>query len=190
MLVIVSWVSFWIDPNSTAARVLLGITSLLTMSRQISSINSTLPPVSYIKAVDVWTGCCLIFVFSALIEFAVVNYVSRADAARMGIRRRRPTMIGARKKYDSCKDSGIDSSDLEDAGEYAKSLGNYAGVNYLRKGRKRTRNSSFWNFWYSRLTTRSKKIDVFSRIFFPLLFAVFNAFYWTKYLFRDELYEI
>lgn len=36
MLVIVSWVSFWIDPNSTAARVLLGVTSLLTMSRQNS----------------------------------------------------------------------------------------------------------------------------------------------------------
>ena len=50
MLVIVSWVSFWIDSNSTAARVLLGVTSLLTMSRQNSGINASLPPVSYTKA--------------------------------------------------------------------------------------------------------------------------------------------
>lgn len=183
MLVIVSWVSFWIDPNSTAARVLLGITSLLTMSRQISSINTTLPPVSYIKAVDVWTGCCLIFIFSALIEFAVVNYVSRADATRMGVRRRRPTMIGARKKYDSGKDSGIDSSDIEEAaGAYHKSSG-YS----VKASKKKAKKFQLFNWWHSRFITRSKKIDVGSRIGFPLLFALFNAFYWTKYLFREEL---
>lgn len=42
--------------------------------------------------------------------------------------------------------------------------------------------------WLNRFPTRSKKIDVLSRIGFPLLFAVFNAFYWTTYLFvgRDD----
>lgn len=77
------------DPNSAAARVALGVTSLLTMSRQISSINASLPPVSYTKAVDVWTGACLTFVFGALLEFAVVNYVSRQDAHRADRKRKR-----------------------------------------------------------------------------------------------------
>ena len=80
MLVIVSWVSFWLDPNAIPARVSLGVTTLLTMATQISGINASLPQVSYIKAVDVWTECCLTFVFGALLEFAFVNYASRCDA--------------------------------------------------------------------------------------------------------------
>ena len=49
MLVIVSWVSFWLDARSVPARVALGVTTLLTMSTQTSSINQSLPPVSYTK---------------------------------------------------------------------------------------------------------------------------------------------
>jgi anionic glutamate receptor len=65
MLVIVSWVSFWLDHTAVVARVSLGVTTLLTMATQSSSINSSLPPVSYSKAIDVWTGACLTFVFGA-----------------------------------------------------------------------------------------------------------------------------
>lgn len=36
MLVVVSWVSFWLDPTSIPARVSLGVTTLLTMATQIS----------------------------------------------------------------------------------------------------------------------------------------------------------
>ena len=54
MLVIVSWVSFWLDPHAVPARVALGVTTLLTMSTQTASINSALPPVAYTKAIDVW----------------------------------------------------------------------------------------------------------------------------------------
>ena len=35
MLVIVSWVSFWLDNRSVPARVALGVTTLLTMSTQV-----------------------------------------------------------------------------------------------------------------------------------------------------------
>ncbi|TRY69062.1 hypothetical protein TCAL_04138, partial [Tigriopus californicus] len=83
MLVIVSWVSFWLDPNAVPARVSLGVTTLLTMSTQTASINNSLPPVAYTKAIDVWTGVCVTFVFSALLEYALVNYASRSDAQRL-----------------------------------------------------------------------------------------------------------
>ena len=49
MIVCVSWMSFWLDHKSAPARVALTITTLLAMSTTTSSINASMPPVSYIK---------------------------------------------------------------------------------------------------------------------------------------------
>ena len=81
LLVILSWVSFWVDPKAVPARVSLGVTCVLTMTTQSSGIRQTLPPVSYVKAIDVWMMVCLLFVFAALLEFAFVNVsIRRTDA--------------------------------------------------------------------------------------------------------------
>lgn len=67
----------------------IGVTTLLTMATQTSGINASLPPVSYTKAIDVWTGVCLTFVFGALLEFALVNYASRSDMHRENMKKQR-----------------------------------------------------------------------------------------------------
>jgi len=198
MLVIVSWVSFWIDPNSSAARVVLGIISLMTMSRQISSINSSLPPVSYTKAVDVWTGACLLFVFSALMEFAVVNYVSRHDrhqgkraqaaAAFQGTKRKRVTKWDIDSKNN---DSGCESDDIDQLMQPQNGLMDFTQP--YPKPRKipvTDSNPGFIRRWLDKFPTRSKRVDVISRVTFPLVFAAFNILYWIKYLFRDDLKDV
>ena len=77
MTVSVSWMSFWLDHKAVPARVALGVTTLLAMSTTQASIQNSLPPVAYTKAIDVWSGVGVVFVFSALLEYALVNYASR-----------------------------------------------------------------------------------------------------------------
>ncbi|GFY46511.1 glycine receptor subunit alphaZ1 [Trichonephila inaurata madagascariensis] len=74
LIVVMSWISFWIRPEAIPARVTLGVTSLLTLATQNTQSQSSLPPVSYVKAIDVWMSSCTVFVFMSLMEFAVVNH--------------------------------------------------------------------------------------------------------------------
>ena len=77
LIVVLSWVSFWLDLEATPARISLGVLTVLTMTTQSSSVHDSLPKVSYVKAIDVWTATCLIFVFSSLLEFACINVLTR-----------------------------------------------------------------------------------------------------------------
>jgi hypothetical protein len=60
--------------------VSIGLLTVLTMTTQSTGASSSLPKVSYVKAIDIWFSMCLIFVFTGLLEFAVVNVVSRKQA--------------------------------------------------------------------------------------------------------------
>ncbi|KAI8504182.1 hypothetical protein Bbelb_182500 [Branchiostoma belcheri] len=82
LLVILSWVSFWVNHESVPARVTLGITTVLTMTTLTSAARSSLPKISYIKAIDVYMVMCFLFVFAALLEYAAVNFQSNQRARR------------------------------------------------------------------------------------------------------------
>lgn len=51
-----------------------GITTVLTMTTISTGVRSSLPRISYVKAIDIYLVMCFIFVFAALLEYAVVNY--------------------------------------------------------------------------------------------------------------------
>ncbi|XP_045779485.1 glutamate-gated chloride channel isoform X7 [Maniola jurtina] len=165
MLVIVSWVSFWLDQGAVPARVSLGVTTLLTMATQSSGINASLPPVSYTKAIDVWTGVCLTFVFGALLEFALVNYASRSDMHRENMKKSRREMEAA-----ASMDAASDLLDTDSNTTFAMVRQCEIHMSPPRKNCCR--------LWMSKFPTRSKRIDVISRITFPLVFALFNLAYW------------
>ena len=39
-----------------------------------TGVRSSLPRISYVKAIDIYLLTCFIFVFAALLEYAAVNY--------------------------------------------------------------------------------------------------------------------
>ncbi|XP_044741776.1 glutamate-gated chloride channel isoform X3 [Chrysoperla carnea] len=196
MLVIVSWVSFWLDQGAVPARVSLGVTTLLTMATQTSGINASLPPVSYTKAIDVWTGICLTFVFGALLEFALVNYASRSDMHRENLKKQRREM-----EHQASLDATSDLMETDSNTTFAmKPLVRHPGdpINMEKRGPYEFHHDNINEItmqqqqrhccrtWLSKFPTRSKRIDVISRIVFPLVFALFNLVYWSTYLFREE----
>ncbi|KAL4230129.1 ligand-gated ion channel [Mactra antiquata] len=82
LIVMLSWLSFWLNVDAVPARISLGILTVLTMTTQRSMSNTSLPRVSYVKAIDVWMAVCLCFVFTALLEYACVNVLARSIQTR------------------------------------------------------------------------------------------------------------
>lgn len=94
LIVIISWLSFWINPDNVPARISLAISTFLTLHTASTSeyltlkmfirnsyeffaivIKTSLPPVSYLRAVDVWLFFCQAAVFMTLIEFVLLHAI-------------------------------------------------------------------------------------------------------------------
>uniref|UniRef100_UPI0040747551 Gamma-aminobutyric acid receptor subunit beta-3,Green fluorescent protein n=1 Tax=Homo sapiens TaxID=9606 RepID=UPI0040747551 len=82
LITILSWVSFWINYDASAARVALGITTVLTMTTINTHLRETLPKIPYVKAIDMYLMGCFVFVFLALLEYAFVNYIFFSQPGR------------------------------------------------------------------------------------------------------------
>ncbi|MCP9262673.1 hypothetical protein DINM_006033 [Dirofilaria immitis] len=73
LTIFISWVSFSLGPRAIPARTMLGVNALLAMIFQFGNIMRNLPRVSYIKAIDVWMLVSMTFIFSSLIELAIIG---------------------------------------------------------------------------------------------------------------------
>ncbi|CAH1772226.1 unnamed protein product [Owenia fusiformis] len=159
LIVILSWVAFWISIDAIPARVTIGLLTVLTMTTQSTGARSQLPRVSYIKAIDVWMSTCLLFVFASLLEFAVVNVFSRKEM------RRNRTLNGNRKlkeehvTIEQIKVVTRNGRDFKEVKEKRP---------FVRDGEGRN---------------RARYIDKLARKMFPLSFVLFNLIYWLTYKF-------
>jgi len=186
MTVSVSWMSFWLDHKAVPARVALGVTTLLAMSTTQASIQNSLPPVAYTKAIDVWSGVCVFFVFSALLEYALVNYASRSDAQRSVKQKERKKQELERQVFngDSYEEGGfpVSMDPLMRRMEGSHLMPPSAVIHH----RISVRRPNKLSLWIKNFQFQAKKIDVFSRVFFPFVFAIFNVWYWSYYLTRKQ----
>lgn len=164
LIVVMSWISFWIKPEAIPARITLGkkmqcliidfikflfpgVTSLLTLATQNTQSQQSLPPVSYVKAIDVWMSSCSVFVFLSLMEFAIVNNY-------MG-----PVATKSMKGYS---DEDLTTEDEFKSNDHRPSLPQYDTFCHGRE--------------------IALFIDKMSRFFFPFSFLILNLVYWTTFL--------
>ncbi|GFR69261.1 glycine receptor subunit alpha-2 [Elysia marginata] len=154
LIVVLSWVSFWIDIDAIPARVSLGLLTVLAITTQSTGEKSGLPRVSYIKALDLWMAVCLMFVFMALLEFSYVNVQCRVQ------KRRQETILIETAANPNRSRNGKDVNDLE----------------------LRPRSGRRFVFFRDRMKVqRARFVDKCSRVVFPGLFVLFNVGYWLYY---------
>ncbi|TNN29522.1 Gamma-aminobutyric acid receptor subunit alpha-1 [Liparis tanakae] len=147
------------------------------------SARNSLPKVAYATAMDWFIAVCYAFVFSALIEFATVNYFTKRGWAWDG-----KSIVTEKKKERA--------SVMKKNNAYAVAVANYApninkdsgALPTIAKGGASDPNKprADGRVPDSKKTFNSvSKIDRMSRVLFPVLFSSFNVVYWATYLSRE-----
>ncbi|XP_037312411.2 gamma-aminobutyric acid receptor subunit rho-3 isoform X2 [Pungitius pungitius] len=177
LMVVLSWVSFWIDRRAVPARVSLGITTVLTMSTIITGVSSSMPQVSYVKAVDIYLWTSFLFVFLSVIEYAAVNYCTTLEEMRKMKRGKIPSTFNASQAmaFDGCfHDNEVElTSDPLAAPPGPPEVRAPEGTR-LRRQRSVRQNVDLF-------VSNSYLVDSYSRVAFPLSYLLFNTIYWSLY---------
>ncbi|XP_065053029.1 gamma-aminobutyric acid receptor subunit rho-1-like [Rhopilema esculentum] len=154
VIVIASWITFFIHPDHFPARTNLCAVSVLTIITLQGGLNNTLPKVSYIKSIDMYVWGCVLFVSGAFVEYVLVLLLKH--------KKRRVIKRKERKKLERIKLTG--DVDL------FKDDGKTAGI--ITKG-----NNNAWTQFYLK-EEWPIVLDEYSRMFFPFAFVAFTAIYW------------
>nr|XP_006002506.1 PREDICTED: gamma-aminobutyric acid receptor subunit pi [Latimeria chalumnae] len=188
LLVILSWVSFWISQSSVPARTCIGVTTVLTMTTLMMGARTSLPNANcFIKAIDVYLGICFSFIFGALLEYAIAHFCTVHHYTIEDVHRdlkkeleesngcitaisRNSTPIIKRGKHLPRTNSSSENNGRNDL-----ALDN-SKILVLFKNKAHRIAGCF-------TVENPDNIDRYSRLVFPLAFVVINFFYWIYYLF-------
>ncbi|HQU41952.1 MAG TPA: hypothetical protein PK867_04035 [Pirellulales bacterium] len=72
-IVATSWSVFWMDPKEFGSQVGVGVTAMLTVVAYRITIDSSLPPLSYMTRMDYFLLVCQVWVFGAFLMSIVVH---------------------------------------------------------------------------------------------------------------------
>uniref|UniRef100_A0A3B3UAX4 GABA(C) receptor n=1 Tax=Poecilia latipinna TaxID=48699 RepID=A0A3B3UAX4_9TELE len=199
LMVMLSWVSFWIDRRAVPARVSLGITTVLTMSTIITGVNASMPRVSYIKAVDIYLWVSFVFVFLSVLEYAAVNYLSTVQDRRERKMRERSlpctcsisqtrtmTMLdGTYSEADTNSLAGYteepmvpedEPEEKQKVPEKSEHMVVHLSMSTESAGIKKRKSLRALN-----IIQNTHAIDKYSRMIFPGSYIFFNLIYWSVY---------
>ncbi|XP_048841751.1 gamma-aminobutyric acid receptor subunit rho-2-like isoform X2 [Brienomyrus brachyistius] len=196
LMVMLSWVSFWIDRLAVPARVSLGITTVLTMSTIITGVNASMPKVSYIKAVDIYLWVSFVFVFLSVLEYAAVNYLTTVQNGREQKLRAKakeqslPCTCGLSHARTIMLDGTYSEVDTSSLASYTQPPvvpdevpdKQECMVVHLSVDRESTTTAAKKKDQRGlSLLQHSHAIDTYSRMVFPGAYIIFNLIYWSIY---------
>ncbi|XP_019893131.1 gamma-aminobutyric acid receptor subunit alpha-2 [Musca domestica] len=100
LIVVLSWVSFWIHREATSDRVGLCVTAVLTLSTISLDSRTDLPKVKYATALDWFLLMSFLYCIATLLEFAGVHYFTKVGSGEI------PTI--SEDEWEDIEDEEID----------------------------------------------------------------------------------
>ncbi|KAJ8014953.1 hypothetical protein DPEC_G00021120 [Dallia pectoralis] len=189
LLVVLSWVSFWISQSSVPARTCIGVTTVLTMTTLMMGARTSLPNANcFIKAIDVYLGICFTFIFGALLEYACAHFCTMQHQTLGDIHREllrefedsngngSMPMVGSSQLHQIQREPTDQLvSSVSEADPTEEKPRKCCCLTVMKNTSRRA--VSIFN------VENPHNIDRHSRIVFPLAFLAVNVFYWLYYLF-------
>uniref|UniRef100_A0A8C6RW44 GABA(C) receptor n=1 Tax=Nannospalax galili TaxID=1026970 RepID=A0A8C6RW44_NANGA len=174
LMLMLSWVSFWIEDRAVPARVSLGIMTVLTMSTIITGVNASMPCVSYIRAVDIYLWVSFVFVFLSMLEYA-------AFPCMCGMLHSRTMMLGGSYSESEANSlAGYPRSHILPEEEQQDKI-----VVHLSLSSESTfsrKKGLFKDHMGLSIFQNTHAIDKYSRrLIFPAFYIFFNLIYWSVF---------
>ena len=79
LIVAMSWVVFWIDPQEIGSQVTVAVTAMLTLIAYRFSVGTNLPHVSYLTRIDYFILGSTFLVFFSLVEVVIISSLAKND---------------------------------------------------------------------------------------------------------------
>lgn len=185
MLVILSWVSFYLNREATSDRSCIGIMCVLSLATLSFDVRNDIPNVPYVTALDWFLIMCYLFLFASLLEFTLVHYFTKVGYG------------------DNLIAADLDSHDEQSFNEEISNP-NSPGLKYREKilhNRTKKKFKDYVIMFWKCLTSDSafkdelkkrahfkginsvSKCDKMARVFFPASFFILNLIYWYVFYF-------
>ena len=156
--VILSWLSFIVQPDAIPGRMMLLLNIFLILIILMNDVKESAPDSNHFNEIDYYLAACTIHVFGAILEYAFVLFVMKKFELewKKGHNRNTSELIKDNKVYVRSTHGlkELDNKEPEDIKHKATAY----NVSI----------SLFFN------------LDWISLFIFPISFSIFNAFYWCR----------
>jgi len=192
LFVVVSWISFLIPPDIVPGRMTLLITLFLVLVNIFNNVTTNSPKAEGLTAIEIWMLVCILFVFGALVVYAVILYLKQK--------------VKKPNKDEDTRDGPSDDERRNAAEEEAATMlltcqNGQSAVTVLhnngkedlieekvKKGKAEKQSNNIksppsWNYQYAH-------VDRIFLFFSPVFFLVFNSLYWGYFILWDKWFHI